>query len=189
MATTEKKKTGIKQFTKGFWELSRVRQEAFLRNLYDLSPQNKQLFKLRLGKDNVAVLETLKKEIHKETINRIGKFRKLRLSKINEILRNANKYALPMFQQIELKRTAWDGMTQFIISKKYLPDRYQIATARHLDQYFKMVRDHVLEKSEVEDVFTEDQKQLLKLFGEGHYLPHLEDVYIKWFPVKTPDTD
>ncbi|MDH3324861.1 MAG: hypothetical protein OEL89_04440, partial [Candidatus Peregrinibacteria bacterium] len=93
MAEKKTKKIGIKQLTKGFWALSRVRQEAFLKNLYDLSPENKALFKLRLSKDNGVVLESIKKNIQKETVNRIGKFRKLRLAQINKILRNANKYA------------------------------------------------------------------------------------------------
>jgi hypothetical protein len=181
---TEKKlkpKTGIKPLTKAFWALSRVRQEAFLKNLYDLSPQNKALFALRLGDDNSKVLTDLKKEVHKETLNRVGKFRKLRLAKINEILRNADKYALPMHQQIELKAEVWQGMVAFIISKSYLPERYQVAAARHLDQYLKMVSDHILEKSEVEERQLADKQLLLKLFEQGHYLPHVEEVYIKWF--------
>ncbi|NCP67322.1 hypothetical protein GW756_04450 [bacterium] len=179
-----KPKTGIKPLTKAFWALSRVRQEAFLKNLYDLSPQNKALFALRLGDDTSKVLEDLKKEVQKETLNRVGKFRKLRLSKINEILRNADKYALPLHQQIELKKEVWLGMLAFIVSKSYLPDRYQVAAARHLDQYLKMVSDHILEKSEVEERLEKDRVWLLKLFEKGFYLPHVEEVYLKWFVEK-----
>jgi|GEM_PF-5625026 len=179
--TDKKPKAGIKPFTKAFWALSRVRQEAFLKNLYDLSPQNKALFAARLGEDNTKVFEDLKKEVHKETLNRVGKFRKIRLSKLNEILRNANKFALPMHQQIDLKAEVWMGMVAFVISKSYLPERYQVATARQLDQYFKMVSDHILEKSEVEERMEKDKQLLLKLFEQGHYLPHIEEVYIKWF--------
>lgn len=177
----EKPKAGIKPFTKAFWALSRVRQEAFLKNLYDLSPQNKALFKMRLGDDAKGVLASLIKNMEKETVSRVGRFRKLRLSKINEILRNADKYALSMHQQIELKRSAWEGMLQFVVSKKSLPERYQVATARHLDQYIKMVQHHVLEKSAVEEILAKDKKALLKLFEAGHYLPSVEEVYVKWF--------
>ncbi len=180
-----KPKAGIKPFTKAFWALSRVRQEAFLKNLYDLSPQNKALFAMRLGDDTSKVLTDLKKEVQKETVNRVGKFKKLRLAKINEILRNADKYALPLHQQIELKKDVWQGMLAFVVSKSYLPERYQVATARHLDQYLKMVRDHVLEKSEVEERMEHEKKWLLKLFEKGHYLPHVEEVYIKWFVEKS----
>ncbi len=176
-----KPKTGIKPFTKAFWALSRPRQEAFLKNLYDLSPQNKALFALRLGEDTTKVLEDLKKEVHKETLNRVGKYRKLRLSKINEILRNADKYALPMHQQIELKGEVWEGMVAFILSRPYLPDRYQVAAARHLDQYLKMVETHILEKSEVEERMEADKALLLKIFEQGCYLPSVEEVFIKWF--------
>ncbi len=181
---TEKKlksKPGIKPFTKAFWALSRVRQEAFLKNLYDLSPQNKALFAMRLGKDTTKVLKDLKKAVYKETCNRIGKFRKLRLAKINEILRNADRYALPMHQQIELKSEVWQGMIAFIMSKRSLPDRYQVAAARHLDQYLKMMSDHILEKSEVEERMEADKTLLLKIFEKDAYLPHVEEVYIKWF--------
>lgn len=177
----QKTKTGIKPFTKSFWALSRVRQEAFLKNLYDLSPQNKALFKIRLGDDAGGVLESLKNDLKKETTNRIGKFKKLRLSKINQILRNADKYALSMHQQIELRRFAWTGMTAFIVSRKRLPDRYQVSTARQLNQYLKMVRDHILEKSEVEDRLEKDRQELSSLFTHGYYLPDMEKVYAQWF--------
>lgn len=176
-----KPKTGIKLFTKAFWALSRVRQEAFLKNLYDLSPQNKALFALRLGEDTNKVLSDLKKDVQKETVNRIGKFKKLRLSKINEIIRNADKYALPMHQQIELKAEVWQGMIAFIMSKRYLPDRYQVAAARHLDQYLKMVETHILEKSEVEERMEADRQKLLAIFKQGAYWPSVEAVYVKWF--------
>ena len=176
-----KPKTGIKPFTKAFWALSRPRQEAFLKQLYELSPQNKVLFSLRLGKDTSKVFEDLKKEIYKETINRVGKYRKLRLSKINEILRNADKYALPMHQQIELKAETWLGMTSFLISERYLPDRYQVATARHLEQYLKMVEAHILERSEVDERMEKDRQTLMALFEQGDYLPALKEVYVKWF--------
>lgn len=179
-----KSKVGIKPFITSFWALSRVRQEAFLKNLYDLSPQNKALFALRLGEDTNKVLKDLKTEAQKETVNRIGKFRKLRLSKINEILRNADKYALPWHQQIELKKVMWQGMISFIVGKSYVPDRYQVATARHLDQYLKMVHDHILEKSEVEERMESDKAWLLKVFEQGHYLPAVEEVYLKWFVEK-----
>lgn len=107
-------KKNIKKLTKDFWEMSRQRQESFLKELYDLSAQNKSLFQIRLGKDDKLVMKNLLTEAEKQTTNRIGKFRKLRLSKINEILRNADKYALSMHQQIELRRTVCFGMLEFI---------------------------------------------------------------------------
>ncbi|HEY5713747.1 MAG TPA: hypothetical protein VIT68_00135 [Candidatus Gracilibacteria bacterium] len=178
---TPKTKSGIKPLTKAFWALSRVRQEAFLKNLYDLSPENKALFALRLGGDKDKVFGALKKDLQKETVNRIGKFRKLRLAKINEILRNGEKYALPILQQIALKKEAWMGMLAFIISRRNLPERYQIACSRHLDLYLLMVQGHVLETSEVEDILTKDQAVLSGILGKGFYLPHIEMVYFKHF--------
>ncbi len=181
MTEKKQKKMGIKELTKGFWELSRPRQEAFLRNLYDLSSENKALFKLRLGNDNSVVFESLKKEIYKETINRIGKYRKLRLAAINKILRNADKYALPMLQQVDLKREVWMGMLEFLTSKRYFPDRYQIACARHLEQYLKMVKHHILEKSEVEEILEKDRELLVMIINKGFYLPYIKDVCVNFF--------
>lgn len=182
--TEEKKakpRSGIKPFTKAFWALSRPRQEAFLKNLYDLAPENKALFKLRLGNDKTAVFEALKKDLEKETIRRIGRYKKLRLSKINEILRNAQKYALPILQQIELKEDTWNGMLAFIVSKRNLPDRYQVACARHLDQYLLMVKGDILETSESEDILKKNKEILMGLIEKGYYLPYIEDVYLKHF--------
>lgn len=175
---------GIKLLIKKFWELSRVRQEAFLKNLYELTPENKVLFQLRLSENQDFVFEDLKREIQKESVNRISRYRKLRLSKINKILRNSEKYALPIIQQIELKKEVWGGLLLFIIAKKYLPDRYQIACARHLDQYLKMVQYHILENSEVEEILEKDKVFLKDIIEKGFYLPYIEDVYLKWFVKK-----
>ncbi len=175
------KAPNFKSLLKSFWALSRPKQEAFLKGLYELSPENKDLFRLWVGNDKEIVFNDLKKEIQKETIARIPRFRKLRLSKINLILRNADKYALPMQQQIELRKEAWMGMAAFIISKGYLPDRYQIATARHLDQYLMMVKHHILETSEVEDRLAKDRELLEQMFHSHFGLSRLEDVYMEHF--------
>lgn len=172
---------GFKKFTTGFWALSRPKQEAFLKGLYDLSPENKDLFKLWITQDKAGVMQDLKKEIQKETTQRIPRFRKLRLAKLNLILRNAHKYALPMAQQTELRREVWMGMLAFILAKPRLPERYQVACARHLDEYLTMVKHHVLEPSEVEDVLAKDKALLEKAFQKGIYLPHVEDVYVQHF--------
>jgi len=179
--TDKPKARTFKALLKEFWALSRPKQEAFLKGLYELSPENKDLFKLWVGNDKEVVFNDLKKEIQKETIARISRFRKLRLAKINLILRNMVKYALPMHQQIELKKEVWMGMLAFIISKDYLPERYQVATARHLDQYLTMVKHHVLETSAVEEILAKDKQTLEVIFEKGFYLPHIEDVFVKHF--------
>ena len=175
------KKKNIKKLTEGFWELSRKRQESFLQELYNLSAQNKNLFQVRLGQDYTLVFEELKQDIEKNTINRIGKYRKLRLSKINETLRNAEKFALSMHQQIKLRQCAWRGMLTFIMSFTYTPDRYQESCARHLDKYLLMVKLHILETSEKNDIYEAEKAFLMDIISSGHYLPHIEDVYIKYF--------
>lgn len=178
---TSEKKKNIKKLTKDFWEMPRQRQESFLKELYDLSEQNKSLFQIRLGKDDKLVMKNLLAEAEKQTTNRIGKFRKLRLSKINELLRNADKYALSMHQQIDLRRAVSFGMLEFVISKPYMPERYEVATARHLDTYLQMVKLHILEKSEQEEIYLREKKTLIEIISRGNYIPRIEDVYLKYF--------
>jgi hypothetical protein len=179
------KKTNIKQLTKDFWALSRKRQESFIKELYDLSSQNKDLFKVRLGEDYKNVVESLKVSIHKETTNRIGKFRKIKLSKLNVVLKNTEKYGIPILQQIEIRKEAWRGILNFIGKKKYLPERYEVAAARHLDTYLSMIKMHILEKSEQTDRYAEDKKEIEAIMILNPSLGHITDVYIKyWNPPK-----
>lgn len=175
------KKANIKQLIENYWALSRTRQEAFLKALHDISPQNKDFFSVWLGKDTDLVMKSLIADIQKETLGRVKKFRKLRLSKLNEILRNADKYSLSMLDRITLKNEVWRGMLTFILAKKYLPDRYEVACARHLDQYIVMVDHHILEISEKEEVLAATKKYLSEIIAKGYYLPHIEDVYLKHF--------
>lgn len=161
--------------------MSRQRQESFLKELYDLSATNKSLFQIRLGKDDKLVMKNLLAEAEKQTTNRIGKFRKIRFSKINEILRNANKYALTMHQQIELRRKVWTGILKFTLSQEYYSARYDEVVSRHLDKYLQMVKLHILEKSEQEEIYAREKKLLMKIISHGNYLPRVEDVYLKYF--------
>jgi len=181
--TTEakKKRNGLKEYTEAFRSLSRQRQDAFMKAIYDMSPENKNLFKIYLTKENKTVIEDLKKEIQKETTGRVGRYRKLRLSKINTILRNAQKYALSPQELIELKKETWTGMLVFILSKKYLPDRYQAACARHLDEYLSLIKHHILEKSEQEERLAKEKELILGIIEKEYYLPYIEDIYMKQF--------
>lgn len=179
--TEKKKKNTFKSLVTDYWALSRQRQEAFLKGLYQLSPENKNLFQLWLAKDNDAVAEDIKKNIDKETFKRVGKFKKLRLAKINEILRNAEKISLPMMDRIEIKNMVWRGMLAFILGRRGLPERYEVACARHLDQYLLLVRHHILETSEADDRLAEARNFLFTIIQTGKYLPYIEDVYLKNF--------
>ena len=181
MTKTPAKKLSQKQLLEKFWELSRSRQEAFLKELHAISPQNKDFFQIWLGKNNAVVLESLKQEIQKETIQRIPRYRKIRLSKINEILRNSDKYALSMLEQIHLKNEAWKGILAFVSAKKWLPERYEVACCRHIDQYITMVRHHVLEKSEQEHMLQETQNHLESALENNPRLRYVYEIYHKHF--------
>ncbi len=180
MTETKPKRASLKQFIEAFRALSRQRQDAFLKAIYDQSPQNKALFKVYLNNDNKSVLDDLLKDIQKETTKRIGRYRKIRFAKINEILRNAEKFALNPLQIIELRRETWTGILAYNISRSYIPERYHVACARHLDLYISAVKDHVLETSEKEEILEKDKAILIALFKK-HYIPWIEDVYIKHF--------
>ena len=184
MAEEKKKKITFKSLVTDYWALSRQRQEAFLKGLYELSPENKNLFKLWLAKEKSVVTESIKANIEKETFKRVGKFKKLRLAKINEILRNAEKISLPMMERIEIKNLVWRGMLAFILGRRGLPERYEVACARHLDQYVILVQHHILETSEARDRLSDTQKFLYTIIQQGQYLPYIEDVYLKYFLTK-----
>ncbi len=175
------KKKNVKQLTKEFWALTRPRQESFLKELYNLSPSNKSLFQVRLAKNDQLVMQTLLAEIEKQTVARAGKFRKLRLAKINEILRNAKKYALNMHQMIEIKRAVAFGIIRFVLAHDYVSVPYMVAGARHLDQYLHMVQIHILEQSEKEEIFEKEKVLLFKIISSTFYYPEIEDVYMKYF--------
>lgn len=136
---------------------------------------------LWVGKDGSKVLANMKKDIQKETIQRIGRYRKLRLSKINEILRNAEKCSLPILSRIELQKETWRGMLAFIVSKKYLPERYQAACARQLEKHIKLIQEYILETEEQKERLTAVQNLLQEVISKGYYLPYIEDVYLKYF--------
>lgn len=177
-------KKNIKKLTEEFWALSRKRQESFLKEIYDLTPQNKELFQVRLGKDYQMVLDAMKKDIQKQTINRIGKFKRIKLSNINTILKNAEKYGLTMHQQIELRRETWVGILAFVQKQKWRTEPYQKAGARHLDTYLSMVDHHVLERSERDEIYEKEKQFLEEIFSVSYHLPHVEDIYMKYFTPK-----
>lgn len=62
-----------------------------------------------------------------------------------------------------------------------MPELYEVATARHLDKYLQMVKLHILEKSEQEEIYAREKNILIEIICRGNYLPHIEDIYLKYF--------
>lgn len=174
------KPLNIKALQKKFWELSRVKQEAFLKQIYQLSIENKDLFQLFLAKDEAVVVERLKIQIRKETVDRINRYRKLRISKLNEILRLADKYPISVLQRLEIQREAWMGVILFVAARPMSPARYEVAGAKYLDNYLDRLKNDILEKSESETRLAET-RDLLGKFLDKYYLTEIHAVYVKWF--------
>lgn len=171
-----------KKLEKNFWELSRKKQEAFLSTLYKLSQTNKDCYALWLGGSEELILEKLKKDIEKETIERIPRYRKLRISKINEILRSAEKIPVSAMGMIELYRTAWEGSAAFVIAKKWLPDRYRASTIKYLETYLDRLGE-IQERSERYERIAQAQKLIETILCKelGYYFPQLEVFYREKF--------
>lgn len=176
-----KKKLTIRELKKKFWALSRGKQEAFLDNLYKASPQNKNIFSVWLGEnDTEKVQKELEEKIKKETVNRIGKFRKIRVSKVNEILRNAKKYPLPALQMIPLYNAAWQGVLSFFMAEDYYVERYEKSVVRYLEEYLYRL-DDIADIETRKKKKNEVQKKLKETFAHGIYCPHIQKIYRSFF--------
>lgn len=182
MPEKPKKIPTYKTLEKNFWELSRKKQEAFLATLYKLSQTNKDCYALWLGGNEELILEKLKKDIEKETIERIPRYRKLRISKINEILRSAERIPISAMGMIELYRTAWEGTTAFVIAKKWLPDRYRVSSVKYLEKYLDRLNE-IQERSEKYERLEKTKKLIETILSKdlGYYFPQLEIFYQEKF--------
>lgn len=129
----------MSKITKQFWSLSRAQQENFIENIYKFSKDTKDIFSVWLETEKngeIKVLERLKENIQKETSNKIGKSRKVKISNINQILKNARKYPLSNKSIIELYLTTWTHLLQFIVNVKWIPERYQKSCSKFIEEYF-----------------------------------------------------
>lgn len=163
------KKTNLRQLKKNFWELSRGKQEAFLDNLYKASSENKNIFSVWLGKeekDKKGDVYFLAAE--KETTRRIGRYKKLRVAKINEILRNAQKCPLSALQMVDLYEAIWRGTLLFLNGQRYFPERYETASVKYLQEYLERLQD--IADKENQRKKKKDCKELLSKTTEQNAL-------------------
>ncbi len=168
-------------FYEKFNTLPPTKRKAFLKTLFDLSDSNKNLFEIWVKNDPQSALKNFIKQIDKETINRIGRYRKIRLSKINEILRAAKEIALPTFEAIQLQEQTWKKLLENILSRNYWPDRYEKACARHLDKYIELVNLHITDKSARDEKLQETKSFLEAIIKYQPYLPNIKETYLKNF--------
>ncbi|HID92101.1 TPA: hypothetical protein EYP45_03215 [Candidatus Peregrinibacteria bacterium] len=145
----------MNKLVKKFWELSRGQQENFIDNIYGFSKDTKDIFSIWLEKNEgeEKVLKKLLLAVQKETSNKIGKSRKVKVSNINNIIKNAKKYPLSNLSIITLYFEIWTNFLDFLLAVKWVPERYQKSCGKFVEDYF-LELDNILD--------TEVRKKLQK---------------------------
>jgi hypothetical protein len=151
--------------TKKFWELSRSKQENFIENIYKFSKDTKDIFSVWIEDKNIGerkVLIRLIEEIKKQTSNKIGKSRKIKVSNLNQIIKNARKYPLSNMSIISIYFEIWTNFLDFLLYTKWIPERYQKSCSKFIEEYF-LELENIPEVSEREDM----QKNALKILDNS----------------------
>ena len=170
------KKKSYKQMEKNFWGLPRKKQETFLKTLYSLSPVTKDVFSLWLANEEEKILERLLLQIEKETIKKIGRSRKIKVSNLNTLIKNAKAYPLSNISIIHIYYTICVNMLEFIYNVKWIATRYQKSCSKFIECYFDHLQD-IAEISEREKR-REEMKNIIKTYLlEGIYAPDIEALY------------
>ncbi len=150
----------MNKLVKKFWELSRAQQENFIDNIYAFSNDTKDIFSIWLEKNETLgknegeekVLKKLIEAVHKETSNKIGKSRKVKVSNINNLLKKAKKYPLSNISIITLYFEIWTHFLEFLLAVKWVPERYQKSCGKFVEEYF----------SELENILDKEAKKELQ---------------------------
>ena len=150
----------MNKLVKKFWELSRGQQENFIDNIYGFSKDTKDIFSVWLEKDENSgkntgeekVLARLLTSVKKETSNKIGKSRKIKVSNINTIIKNAKKYPVSNMSIITLYFEIWTHFLDFLLAVKWVPERYQKSCGKFIEEYF----------SELENILDIEEKKKLQ---------------------------
>lgn len=176
-------KKHLKTLIHSFYELSRSQQENFLHHIHHLSKENADIFEVWLNNGSEKVFDRLKKEIEKETLSRVGRYRKLRVAKLNEIIKTAKSYPLSDFLMIELYNQLWKNTLTFIINTGYVPNRYREVCVRYLSEYLESLKN--IRESQERIERENECKQLIQGTIESNaYFPHLTDFYMDQFHQK-----
>ena len=165
---------------KEFWALPRGKQNTFLKTLYSVSPLTKDVFKVWLDEGEEKVLEDLIEKVKKQTSNKIGKSRKIKVTVLNDIIKNAKIYPLSKLGIIELYFAVWTHLLEFVCKGGWIPVRYQTACARYIEEYIAHLQD-IPEVSERKEREEYARKHILDRIDSGYYLPEIGDMYVKLF--------
>lgn len=171
--------TKFSELYQNFNQLPISKKEGFLKTLYNLSPENKNIFELWVQDNPQTALKNFIIQIEKETTRRIGRYRKIRLSKINDTLRTAKKCALPTYETIQLQKATWEKILENLLSRNWWPDRYEKACARHLEKYIEMINLHITDKSARDEYLEETKQSLTKIINHKKHFPNIEAIYLQ----------
>ncbi len=184
----------MKKLVKKFWELSRGQQENFIDNIYEFSQDTKDIFSIWLEKNENSgknegeekVLKKLLLTVQKETSNKIGKSRKVKVSNLNNIIKNAKKYPLSNTSIITLYFEIWTKFLDFLLAVKWIPDRYQKSCGKFVEDYFSEL-DNILDREARKQL----QKKAIDILefsldtNRGNTKSvYLEDLYVSFTIVK-----
>lgn len=183
--TKPDKAPSTKQLLTEFWGMTRPRQEAFLKEIFSLTPENKHLSYVFLAKRSDIVVKKLIEDLQKITDRNLNRtYQKLKIKKINDILRLGQKSCLDIHEQMQLLQVAWSGMLRFIQNDHYCPERYEISAVKLLDKHIELIRAHILEtaeqqtqlqqlKTELHDILVSSRRYLF--YAKQSYLEHFSD--------------
>jgi hypothetical protein len=184
----------MNKVVKKFWELSRAQQENFIDNIYNFSKDTKDIFAVWLNKNETTgknegeekVLKRLIESVKKETSNKIGRSRKVKVSNINAIIKNAKKYPLSSNSIIVLYFEIWTNFLDFLLAVKWVPERYQKSCGKFVEDYF-LELDNILD-TEVRKKFQKKAIDILEFsldINRGNSKSvYVEDLYLSFEIVK-----
>lgn len=168
-----------KQLISSFWELSRPRQEAFLKEILTYDKETKWLSYVFLAKRSDIVLEKLIADITKITTRDIRRtYQKLKIKKINDVLRAGDKCCLSIHEKMKLLQSAWSGMLLFIRSDHYCPERYELSAVKLLQKHIDLVKNEILEPSERAVQLQQIKEDLCAIYeSSSRYMFYAQETY------------
>lgn len=150
-------------------------QNKFLLHLYSTIKENADLFDIWLLEGEEKVMARLITAIEKETIKRIGRSRKLRISKLNDIIKKAHSYPMSLLHIIALQKQVWESSALFVIQTGYLPNLYREACIRWGKEYIDSLQN-IREPQEKAERIAEMKTFIDKLQSSKAYFPQLEEL-------------
>jgi hypothetical protein len=153
----------MNNYIKQFWEMKKSEQETLLKILYNLSNDNKNVFLIWEKKEN-EVLNNLINQIDKITFKENYTYKKkIKVSKINNIMKNAKAYPLSNNGLIKLYYNICINIINFIKNKNWGTLAIEKSCGRYINQYLDIIREipEISERNEKKEEIINKLKILL----------------------------